>query len=271
MIPQSKDSQLLFLQSIIPKTIAENLIEAYPNVVEDVANGTLVDIDYKLVKGVREITWKKIKDKIINNYLISDIIAMLKPLGVTYTMIKKLLSNEPNPVLLKQELEKNPYIMTRINGIGFKKCDELALKLKPELIDSVQRLVSFIQYYFKELGENNGHTWCSIKMLNDAISNNIPECVDKVEWLLKNNDFLHIEKDRVGLKYYYDIEKEIYQILMQKTKQQTSINLTEEQINLAIKKSEQEQGFKYVVEQLNVIKKSWNWQNINYESNFKVI
>lgn len=256
MIPQSKDSQLLFLQSIIPKTIAENLIEVYPNVVEDVANRTLVDIDYKLVKGVREITWNKIKDKIISNYLISDIIAMLKPLGVTYTMIKKLLSNEPNPVLLKQELEKNPYIMTRINGIGFKKCDELALKLKPELIDSVQRLVSFVQYYFKELGESNGHTWCSIKMLNDAISNNIPECVDKVEWLLKNNDFLHIERDRVGLKYYYDIEKEIYQILMKKTKQQTSISLTEEQINLAIKNSEQEQGFKYVVEQLSVIKKS---------------
>ena len=59
--------------------------------VNDVANGTLNEIDYSLVKGVREIMWGKIKDKIINNYLISDIIIMLKPLGVTYAMIKKLL------------------------------------------------------------------------------------------------------------------------------------------------------------------------------------
>lgn len=63
---------------------------------------------------------EKVKEKIINNYLISDIIVMLKPLGITYTMIKKLLSDEPNPVLLKQEIEKNPWILTKINGLGLK-------------------------------------------------------------------------------------------------------------------------------------------------------
>ena len=84
---------------MIPEWMADNLINAYPNVVNDVANGTLKTIDYSLVKGVREITWNKIKEKIINNYLISDIISMLKPIGVTYAMIKKLLSEEPNPVL----------------------------------------------------------------------------------------------------------------------------------------------------------------------------
>lgn len=129
IIPQSRETQLLFLKSMIPEWMADNLINAYPNVVNDVANGTLKTIDYSLVKGVREITWNKIKEKIINNYLISDIISMLKPIGVTYAMIKKLLSEEPNPVLLKQELEKNPYIMTKIDGIGFRKCDDLALKL----------------------------------------------------------------------------------------------------------------------------------------------
>ena len=52
---------------------------------------------------------------------------MLKPLGVTYAMIKKLLTEEPNPVLLKQEIEKNPWILTKINGLGFKRVDDLAL------------------------------------------------------------------------------------------------------------------------------------------------
>ena len=94
IIPQSRETQLLFLKSMIPEWMADNLINAYPNVVNDVANGTLKTIDYSLVKGVREITWNKIKVKIINNYLISDIISMLKPIGVTYAMIKKLEKND---------------------------------------------------------------------------------------------------------------------------------------------------------------------------------
>ena len=256
IIPQSIETQLLFLKSMIPEWMADNLINAYPNVVNDVANGTLKTIDYSLVKGVREITWNKIKEKIINNYLISDIISMLKPIGVTYAMIKKLLSEEPNPVLLKQELEKNPYIMTKIDGIGFRKCDDLALKLKPELIDSTQRLVAFIQYYFKDLGESKGHTWCSEKILRAAISNNIYECCNKVDWLLENNDFLHIDNGRIGLKYYYDIEMQIYHLILNKSQIETTINISDEAIDKAIKHAEEEQGFDYVVEQLDTIHKS---------------
>lgn len=256
IIPQSRETQLLFLKSMIPEWMADNLINAYPNVVNDVANGTLKTIDYSLVKGVREITWNKIKGKIINNYLISDIISMLKPIGVTYAMIKKLLSEEPNPVLLKQELEKNPYLMTKIDGIGFKKCDDLALKLKPELIDSTQRLVAFVQYYFKDLGESKGHTWCSEKILRSAISNNVYECCNKVDWLLENNEFLHIDNGRIGLKYYYDIEMQIYHLILNKSKLNTTINISDEAIELAIKHAEEKQGFDYVVEQLDTIHKS---------------
>ena len=256
LIPQTRESQLMFLQSIISPWLAENLINAYPNVVNDVANGTLKEIDYDLVKGVREFTWNKIKEKIINNYLISDIITMLKPLGVTYTMIKKLLADEPNPALLKQQLEDNPYILCKINGIGFKKCDDLALKLKPELLNSTERLVAFIKYYFTDLGEGKGHTWCSLKILKSAISNNVPECSDKVDWLLENNEFLHIADDKVGLKYYYDIEMQIYNLLLEKSKKETDIYISDEKIELAIHHAEEEQGFNYVVEQLNTIKKS---------------
>lgn len=256
IIPQNRETQLLFLKSMIPEWMADNLINAYPNVVNDVANGTLKTIDYSLVKGVREITWNKIKEKIINNYLISDIISMLKPIGVTYAMIKKLLSEEPNPVLLKQELEKNPYLMTKIDGIGFKKCDDLALKVKPELIDSTQRLVAFVQYYFKDLGESKGHTWCSEKILRSAISNNVYECCNKVDWLLENNEFLHINNGRIGLKYYYDIEMQIYHLILNKSKLNTTINISDEAIELAIKHAEEEQGFDYVVEQLDTIHKS---------------
>lgn len=256
LVPQTKEMQLLFLKTIIPEWMAENLINEYPNLVNDVANGTLKEIDYSKIKGVREITWNKVKEKIINNYLISDILMLLKPLGVTYTMIKKLLSDEPNPVLLKREIEKNPWVLTRVDNLGFKRVDDLALKLKPELIDSTQRLVSFIQYYFKDLGESKGHTWCSEKILRTAISNNVYECSDKVDWLFENNNFLHIVNGRIGLKYYYDIEQQIYQLILDKSKVDTTINISDTAIELAIKHAEEEQGFNYVIEQLDTIHKS---------------
>lgn len=256
LVPQTKEMQLLFLKTIIPEWMAENLINEYPNLVNDVANGTLKEIDYSKIKGVREITWNKVKEKIINNYLISDILMLLKPLGVTYTMIKKLLSDEPNPVLLKREIEKNPWVLTRVDNLGFKRVDDLALKLKPELIDSTQRLVAFIQYYFKDLGESKGHTWCSEKILRAAISNNIYECCNKVDWLLENNDFLHIDNGRIGLKYYYDIEMQIYHLILNKSQIETTINISDKAIDKAIKHAEEEQGFDYVVEQLDTIHKS---------------
>lgn len=253
LIPQSKEMQLVFLKSLINPWIAENLLNAYPNVVNDVANGTLKDIDYGLVKGVREITWSRIKEKIINNYLISDIVMMLKPLGVTYTMIKKLLSDEPNPALLKEELEKNPYILTRINGLGFKRIDELALRMKPDLIDSTERLVAFVKYYLTDLGDSKGHTWVSKKILSGAVSNIVPECSNKLEWLINNIEFLHVNEEKIGLKYYYDIEMKIFNLLMSKAKKEAPVVLSNEIIEKSINEAENEQGFKYVIEQLDTI------------------
>lgn len=258
IIPQTKEKQLLFLKSLINESVAENLIDVYPNIVNDVANGTLTDIDYSKVKGVREITWSRIKDKIINNYLISDIITMLKPLGVTYVMIKKLLSEEPNPTLLKQELDKNPYTLCRISGLGFKRVDDFALKLKPEKIDSHERLVAFVKYFYTELGESEGHTWCSRSILESAISNNVIECYDKIDWLLANEDFLYVDEDKIGLKYYHDVEIKILKTIKEKSMYKTNIYFSEDDINNAIKQSEQEQGFSYTDEQIDVVKKTLN-------------
>lgn len=253
LIPQTKDQQLTFLKSLVSENIAENLLDAYPNVVNDVANGQLTTIDYSKVKGVREVTWNKIKNKIINNYLISDIISMLRPLGVTFTMIKKLLDDEPNPTLLKENLESNPYILTKIKGLGFKKVDDLALSLKPELIDSPKRLLAYAKYYFTEIGENDGHTWVSEQIFKDTISNIVPECMEYFDWLLNNEKYIYKENNKVGWKKYHDVEMEIIQRLMYKIEHRTHVFIPKETIEKAIKLAEEEQGFTYVKEQVNAI------------------
>ena len=64
VIPQSRETQLLFLKSMIPEWMADNLINAYPNIVNDVANGTLKTIDYSLVKELERLHGIELRRKL---------------------------------------------------------------------------------------------------------------------------------------------------------------------------------------------------------------
>lgn len=102
--------------------------------------------------------------------------------------------SEEQPELLKQKLLKNPYIMTKIKGLGFKRVDDLALKLKPELKQSIERIIAFTKYYFTSLGENEGHTYVRLDTFKNEMSNNIPECMSLYD------DFVNSQN---GLIYFY--------------------------------------------------------------------
>lgn len=261
--PRSKEDQKIFLKSLIAESVADSLLNAYPNVVNDVINGDLDAIDYDKVKGVREKTWNKIKGQIIDNYLISDIIVLLRPLGITFTMIKNLLANEPNPALLKQKIENNPYILCSMHGFGFVKVDKLALKLKPELLESRERCAAFISYFLQDLGENKGHTWCSVSILKNAVETTIPECESVFEDILQNNNFLHTYNDRVGLKLYNELEMKVLSIVKGRIEKVSNSLVENAQIEAGISLAENEQGFSYTEEQKSIIRAVMG-QNISF-------
>ena len=98
--PDTLEKQKAFLKCIITEKQTEALLEAYPNIIELVMEDKPVDLSK--VKGIKDKTFEKIKDKIVENYVLADILTFLKPLGITMTMIKKLKEYEPNTVLLKQ-------------------------------------------------------------------------------------------------------------------------------------------------------------------------
>jgi hypothetical protein len=259
IVPKTEEQQRIFLKSLVTERQANILLSAYPNIVEDTINGKMENIDLDKTNGIKEYTWGFIKEKIINNYVISDILCLLQPLGVTYTMIKKLLMNYGNTSLLKEKLLEDPYILIKIHGLGFKRVDGLALKLKPELIKSHKRIYAFINYYLKELGEQNGHTWITFDMLENAIRDNISECEELYYEILdierKTKAFLYIDDDkkRIGLKYYRDIEINIYSILRELDGFENKWELDVEQ---GIKEAEEELGFELSDEQKEVIREA---------------
>lgn len=257
--PKSEDDQKMFLQSLVSVKVAENIVKEYPNVINRVMNGELKKLDYKKVKGVGEKTWTKIRNKIIDNYVISDIIAMLKPLGVTFNTIRALTQQEKNPALLKEKLEKNPYILTELRGFGFKRVDDFVLKLKPQMACSFERLVAFSNYYFKELGNSTGDTWVKKDVFVNEVISNISECEKYLEKLFASDRYIFIDSDdRIGLKSYYDTELSIYKKLKDKVYSEDFFVIEDNVIDEAIKEAEEIQGFQYTDEQRNSIYKVLN-------------
>lgn len=258
-VPKTVEQQELFLKTIITENQAEVLLEAYPNIVNEVVNNQ-DHVDLSQLKGIKEYTWNRIREKIIDNYVVSDILTMLQPLGVTYNMVKRLLSEESNPALLKEKLLENPYIMTKVRGFGFKTVDGLALKIKPELRVSKYRTIAFVNYYLRETGENEGHTWVKSSMLENAVIDNIHECIDEYHQFIseqrtENNQMplLKVLGNRIGLAPYFDVEKNILDILLELDRYESNWDLD---IDSGIKKSENEQGFQFSEEQISIIQEA---------------
>lgn len=251
--PKSTEDQKLFLCTLVNEKVAKNILDKYPNIVNDIINGDIVDIDYSDIRGVAKKTWEKIKDKIISNYMVSDIIIMLRPLGVNFNTIKSLLKMEKNAAVLKKKIESNPYILTRLKGYGFKRVDNFAIKLRPDIVTSVERLTAFLRYFFRELGESSGDTWTTVYELSEAVRNAVPECEVYLNDVLNNSNIFVLEDNHVGLNVYKSVEYYIHGVLRSKNNHPNFIYIPQKTIDSAIKEAEKIQGFTYSKEQVEVI------------------
>lgn len=258
--PKGSEQQRMFLSSILTDKQTDTLLEKYPNIVEEIINGT-DNVDVKVLKGIGEHTYQSIKEKVLNNYIISDILILLQPLGVKYPTIKRMLMGEPNPVLLKEKLIDNPYIMMDFRGFGFKTVDGLALKLNADIRLSAKRTYAFIKHYLKEVGNNQGHAWVGIETLENAVRDNIPECLDVYSAIVQSEkereNILHFDRDKVGLKEYFKLEKDTFDIL-KNIQSFPALEVNEEDIKNGIEQAEKEQGFTLTEEQRAIVLNSLN-------------
>lgn len=257
LVPKTKEQQRTFLKTILTEKQADTLIEAYPDIVNEIKSGT-DNVDLSLLHGIGEYTYKRIKNKVINNYVMYDVLVLLQPLGVTYAMIKKLMMNYENAAVLKEKLLDNPYILLSVNGLGWKRVDDLALKLKPEIKVSLTRTKAFVSCHLSTLGNGNGHTVITNEMLENAVRDNVIECMDIfydfIKYERQNEFMLHFDdsKNLVGLRKYYETEINTYEIL-KSLSTFNPLEISEENIENGIKKAEMEQGFKLTDEQRQVV------------------
>lgn len=254
--PSTLEESSFFLRGILTENQADVLLKEYPSIVQDIIDGT-DDVDTNRLKGIGPTTYAKIKQKIIDNYVLSDIITMLQPYGVTFNAIKSLLKWEPSAPILKQKIMQNPYCITEARGFGFATADKLALKIDPSLLHSGKRLIAYMKCYLDSVADNEGHTWIDFSELQSRISDEIPQCIDLLDKLigLQNEGefggYFYINNNKIGLSKYHSCEDSIYEILKELD---TYKYLGKINTDVGIKVAEAELGYSLSEDQREIVK-----------------
>ena len=216
-IPTTAEGTYLFLSEILTENQARVLIENYPDIIQKVRNNDLSDIDLSKLKGIGEKTFAIIKDKIITNFCLMELVIEFKNV-LSMSIIKRIYDEYSSIDKLKEKLKTNPYTtLTRISRIGFKTADSIILQLQKEnIIDfgydiktSPDRCLSCILYLLEE-NENDGHTKMNLADLRQQCLKTVPACAQHfVDVIKDDNIYYNKETMDASLRKTYETEKYI--------------------------------------------------------------
>ena len=216
-MPTTLEDTYLFLSEILTENQAKVLIQHYPSIIQMVKDNDLDSIDFSKLKGIKEKTFEKIKDKIITNYCLMELVTEFKNV-LSLSIIKKIYEKYSSIDKLKVKLKSEPYTtLTRISGIGFKTADGIVLELQNgNVIDfgydvktSADRCLACMLYLLEE-NENNGHTKMNLADLRQQCLKTVPAAAEHFVDAIKN-DSIYYNKETmdVSLRQTYETEKYI--------------------------------------------------------------
>lgn len=217
-----------FLYEILTPNQTDVLLEAYPDIVDRIMNNRLDDIDLSRTKGIKDYTFNVIKNKVIENFKLAEIVEEFRGL-FNLSTVKKLYDKYTSVDKIKEVIREEPYqCLCRLGGIGFKTADSLLLTLdkdakecqkngkKPvlffgfDLITSYQRAKSCVDYLLDE-NENNGNTYMHVGDLKKQFDVLVPEAKSNLPLILKGDNDVVFDRELLSVckKETYETEKYI--------------------------------------------------------------
>lgn len=202
------DMTTKFLYSIITESQANELLKHYP----DIINMIIKDkpIDTSILKGIKDKTMSKIKNKVIENFKLIELVEEYSDYGMTFTMMKNLYDNYSSIKIIKQKMEEDPYTcLCELNRVGFKTADKFIMRKFPQKIDSYMRAKACMRYILNE-NETKGNTWISIVELYKQFKELAPESSKHFNSIL-NEDSIYFDDNTKRVANYktYMCEKEV--------------------------------------------------------------
>lgn len=269
--PTSASDMFLFLEEILTPKQAETLYNVYPDIVDKVMNNDLEDIDLNKLHGIKEYTFNVIKNKIVENFCLAELVTEFQGL-LSLPMLKKLYEKYTSITMIKKKLKEDPYkCLCGLARVGFITADGILLELekiskdniksgKPSAIEfetelktSDHRCLSCMLYLL-EKNEEDGHTLMTITDLRNQCMKLVPACSHHFVECMKHES-IYYDKDSmvVSLKSTYEIEKYIAKKVI------TGLINTKNKWNFDYKKYHLVNGCELSDEQLEIVKNICNY------------
>lgn len=240
--PTNAEETYVFLREILTENQADVLCKVYPDIVDRVINNRLDDIDLNKTPGIKEYTFDVIKNKIVENFCLAEIVTEFQGM-LTLSMVKKLHEKYSSVQMIRKKMREDPYkCLCGLARVGFKTADSILLELERESLESIkngkkpiiefncdlktskQRCLSCVLYLLEE-NENNGHTVMDIVDLRNQCMKLTPACSDLFVDCIKHESIVY-NKDSmtVSLKKTYDIEQYVSNAIIEGLRQNTKWN-----------------------------------------------
>lgn len=267
---ESKEGQKEFLDNIFTKLQVKEMYEALDDPYMTLKDGDISSLVKVKNCGMKTaVAWI---DKFKTYMPLSNAMKELSEYGLTEALLRRIVNHYKSSDIAVEIIQNKPYKLIEVNGVGWHKCDEIAMKggLKP---DSPERIGTYILYYLQERA-NEGYSYIPADA-NTEIENGIVSKTQKpinfidtmIEFFgddisdeaLKGglgyvNDQLWFSDDRkfVGLKRIYDLEMSVAENLIRIRDGENDFKYSNWKD--IIKQKEIDQGWEYNEQQIEGIK-----------------
>ncbi|MCI0501136.1 MAG: AAA family ATPase [Epsilonproteobacteria bacterium] len=209
-------------------------------------------------KGLKEkkltqivTSWNKFKH-------LRELAIFLGNYGVTKNLINKIFQELGHIDNLIEKIKENPYFLTTIKGVGFKKADEIALAFGIDL-KSPFRIKACLNYALMEYCEANGNSSISKYTLYTILDGNLD--FENEEDLYKNvilemiadKDLIETKTDRYTTNMLYFCEKSILEFFKKRQNRQIPITIIKD-FDTYITQKEKTIGFTLSEEQKKAVR-----------------
>lgn len=239
----SIDEEQSYLRCFVTDIQFENIIAIYPSPITAIKNR---QFDYKSVKGLSFRSYQAILDKVKENEQYIKAITELTPFGLSFELIKKCVKKYRSPEQAIKTIKENPYkLYTDINGIGWKKADDIAMAIGIEP-HSLCRIEASI--FFSIDDSNDGSTWFNvedIKCKAEEVLGFEFESLDQFLSIVKGNSELYTDGNVCALEKNRKCEEFIARRLNQMLDEKSWRFVDNDKLNEIVANNESKLGIKY--------------------------
>ena len=246
----------MFLSSFLTERQINNLYEALEDPFTCIAEMNVEELCK--ASGIGEKTAQSIIDKFLACQDEGSQFSELVQLGLTPNIVRKLKEYYKSIDTALHKVKTDPYSLVEVDGVGFAKADEIALKVGIGTLDT-KRVRGYVLHHFQEEADK-GHCYSPMTLLEDKVEEVLglqDMCVldDVIEDLINKKKLLYIrplnEEDEglIALQKNYNIELSIYNNIKRLMQAPSNINLDQDKALQSIKQREEKQGWEFTDQQ----------------------